>query len=111
MQRQQELIVRLREKVLRDIEISERRINGMPPKVKKEKLPKPIKQGESKRLAVLRNVVVAFDPDPLGMGRRVSHASFGFGIVADVGPRGLTIDFEGVGQKRIMPSFVQPAPL
>jgi ATP-dependent DNA helicase UvrD/PcrA len=40
----------------------------------------------------------------------VIHKKFGYGLIAEVDGNKLTIDFDGVGRKRIVDSFVARSP-
>ena len=44
--------------------------------------------------------------DDLGVGQRVFHQKFGYGLIAEIEGNKLEIDFEQAGRKRVMDSFV-----
>jgi hypothetical protein len=56
----------------------------------------------------IRWQVIAVRPSPssFAVGDRVSHARFGNGVITEVDGQKLTIEFDAVGQKRIIDSFV-----
>jgi DNA helicase-2/ATP-dependent DNA helicase PcrA len=43
-------------------------------------------------------------------GARVFHQKFGYGVVAEVDGNKLTVDFDKAGRKRVVDSFLDPAP-
>jgi DNA helicase-2/ATP-dependent DNA helicase PcrA len=43
-------------------------------------------------------------------GERVFHQKFGYGLVAEVDGNKLTVDFDKAGRKRVVDSFLEPAP-
>ncbi|MDB9703061.1 UvrD-helicase domain-containing protein [Rhodospirillales bacterium] len=49
------------------------------------------------------------DGEGLGVGTRIFHQKFGYGLVLTIDGDKLEIDFEKAGQKRVMASFVLPA--
>jgi DNA helicase-2/ATP-dependent DNA helicase PcrA len=51
-------------------------------------------------------VAASTDDSPFQVGDRVQHRKFGYGTVTDVDGNKLTIEFETVGRKRVVDSFV-----